>query len=129
MQRPPLGWWLAWGLVVAVGSFIPYLHWHYQVAELIEPLRGPLGLMPTPWLFFRKNGEMATCALGFAVFAGVWAWCKPAQARAVILLAALVVLLATFVTAGLATRSMIDFIKGEVRRTAPAQREAGAGKP
>ena len=101
-----------------LASAIPYLHWRYDVAGIIEPLRHPWGLLPGHWLIFRWSGEIATYALIFVGFCGVWAWRQPEHRRAVIVLAAVAALISSVASAMLASRLVITFIHGEAQRTA-----------
>jgi hypothetical protein len=113
-----MGWWAAWLLILGLASAIPYLHWRYDVAEIIEPLRYPWGLLPAHWLSFRWCGEIATYAVIFVGFCGIWAWRQPEHRRAVILLAAVAALISSVASAMLASRLVITFIHGEAQRTA-----------
>ena len=117
-RRVENGWWMAWLFVVGLASAIPYLHWRFDVAEIIEPLRYPWGLMPAHWLFFRWTGEVATYVLVFVCFCGVWAWRQPGHRRAIIVLAAVAALVSSVTSAMLASRLMISFIHEETQRTA-----------
>ena len=116
-QGLPWGWWAAWFLVFVSASVIPYLHWRYSVAEIIEPLRHPWGLLPAHWLAFRWCGEVATYALLFVLFAGLWAWLRPNGGRTIILLSALVALVSTLASASLSAQLIITFIREEAHRT------------
>lgn len=125
----PLGWRVTWVLVFVLASALPFLHWHYEAAEIIEPLRHPWGLLPAHWLMFRWSGEIATYALFFVAFSGVWAWRQPAHAKSVILLATVVALVAAVASAMLTARLMVTFIHEESLRT-PEERirlNMGAG--
>lgn len=122
-----VGWWAAWLAIVALASAIPYLHWRYDVAGIIEPLRHPWGLQPAHWLFFRWTGEIATYAFVFVVFAGIWAWRRPEHRRAVTVLAAIAALVASVATAMLGSRLMIAFIHEESLRTAEVRLRLNMG--
>ena len=113
----PLGWWLLWLVTVALASVVPYMHWHWNVAEAIEPLRYSWGLLPAHWLIFRWTGEIANYALMTVLLSGFLAWRRPRVGRAVISLAAVIALVSTVASASLCGRWLISQIERETRMT------------
>jgi hypothetical protein len=128
-RQSRVGWWAAWLLVLGLASALPYLHWSYDVAAIIEPLRHPWGLLPAHWLFFRWTGEIALYALVLVGLCGVWAWFQPKHRRAIIVLAAMVALVSNVAGAMFASRLMIAFIHEEAQRTTEERlrQNVGAG--
>lgn len=116
-RRAKIGWWSAWLLIFALAAPIPYLHWTYDVAGIVEPLRHPWGLLPAHWLFFRESGEIATYAFVFVCFCGVWALRQPEHRRAIIMLAGVAALVSSVASAMLTSTLMIAFIREEAQRT------------
>ena len=110
-------WWLLWLATVALASVTPWMHWRWQVAAAIEPLRFPWGLLPAQWLFFRYSGEVAGWALAWVLFSGLWAWCKPRAGRFIIASAVVVVLAVTVAGTLLSGRLLIVQIEREARMT------------
>lgn len=113
----PLGWWLLWLVIVSLASVVPYMHWHWKVAEAIEPLRYSWGLLPAHWLFFRWSGEIAAYALILVLIAGFLAWRQPRIFRIVISLAAVIALVSAVASASLCGRLLISQIEHETRMT------------
>ncbi len=121
-RRAIVGWWSAWLLILVLSSAIPYLHWRYDVAEIIETLRSPfMGLRPATLTAFSGCGEIATYTLVFVGFCGVWAWRQPERLRYIILFAAIAALVSNVANAMLASRYVIVFISSEAKKTAQEQ--------
>lgn len=126
-RKARIGWWAAWLAILVLASAIPYLHWRYDVAEIIEPLRYPWGLLPAHWLCFRWTGEIAAYALMFVCFCGVWAWRQPEHRQAVVVLAAIAALVSSVGSAMLTSRLMIALIHEEAQRTKEKQLRLNMG--
>lgn len=92
------------------------------MAELIEPLRYPWGLLPAHWLIFRDLGHLAGWVLVGVAIAGIVAWFRPAVGRQAIVLSA-VITLAFTVFYGIFCGKLIHEIIKEQRREIEEERE------
>jgi hypothetical protein len=115
-NRAAIGWWSAWLFIFALASVVPWFHWRYDVAGIIEAQRPAIGLLPAHWLLFRWSGEIASYVLALVLICGGVAWRRPKHRPTAILVAALAALASAVGAALVASGLSIEAIQMEGHR-------------